>query len=382
MGYLLNEGEQYFFAKNTGKKPFKLDYDRSGTCGDEATLRRRRQLCIDAGLIRQATLGEVADELFTVEELKQKLKAAGQKVGGKKSELLDRLRSVDSSFDASLPVPEYWMLTHEGERIRSEIWQDVRAGEAVITMNVMALLTERRYDEAFRAYQEFVANDRTGMMCIDQASFHGFVGKMDALPGGEREQAIFSVMGGRPHYTRAAMSAQKSAYYQRDLLSYRQTPFTIGVEIHPSSGNDCSFACQYAGCYRLEDAPDFPFGPCGNDEDGLGCTCYWTSISDGKIVDEWKKPIRRHPDAGPLIERPPEPLTEDGIRRLAEVMNGMAGTSIQEEDIQNAIDNARNRGQLSNDNRSGRALVIDESVSKKHAAPGSFWAWLKSLVGL
>jgi len=342
MGYLLNEGEQYFFAKNTGKKPFKLDYDRSGTCGDGATLRRRRQLCIDAGLIRQATLDEVADELFTVEELKQRLKVAGQKMGGKKSDLLDRLRSVDSSIDASLPVSEYWMLTQEGERIRSEIWQDVRAGEAVTTMDVMALLTERRYDEAFRTYQAFVANDRTGMMCIDQASFHSFVEKMDALPGGEREQAIFSVMGGRPHYTQAAMSAQRAAYYQRDLLSYRRTPSAIGIEIHPSRGNDCSFSRQYAGCYRLEEAPDFPFGPCGQDEDGLGCTCYWTPIFDGKAVGEWKIPIRRHPDASPSIERAPSPQIDEY--------------------------------------QSGRAFSIDTSVCKKPEPSRGFWAWLKGVI--
>jgi hypothetical protein len=315
MGYLLNDSERYFFAKNTGKKPFKLDYDRSRTCDDAATLQRRKQLCVDAGLIRQATPDEVACELHTLEQFKSLLKVSGLKVGGNKQELLERLKAADPCFEASLPVADYWMLTSTGDVLRGEIWQAVRAGEAVITLEIMHLLSLRRYDEAFDTYWRFVATDFTGQQCVDRGTFEMFVEKMDKLPDGEREQAIFTVMGGRPHYTHAAMTAQKAAYYQRGLMQARETPGAIGIRIEPPPDGRCSKAAKYAGCYRLEEAPDYPFSPCSQDDDGLGCTCLWTTVfHDKDNICDWKSPVRQHPNAGPPIVMAHEPLNGAAIQ--------------------------------------------------------------------
>lgn len=103
------------------------------------------------------------------------------------------------------------------------------------------------------------------------------------------------------------LTAARGASYQRDLLSWRATTFVDGVKIEPSPSAECTYACRYAGCYRLEDAPDYPLGPCDNNPE-VGCLCGWYPIFRDESVAEWKSPDRRHRLAGTCIKSSPRPL--------------------------------------------------------------------------
>lgn len=92
-----------------------------------------------------------------------------------------------------------------------------------------------------------------------------------------------------------------SAAYERDLLEYRTKRYIVGIQIYESEGNKCQFSSSYAGCYRLEDAPDFPFGPCGHEPE-FYCLCFWTPVFEDDGVPDWKSPAHRHPLAGGRID--------------------------------------------------------------------------------
>ncbi|MDP2784383.1 MAG: hypothetical protein Q8O38_07320 [Sulfurimicrobium sp.] len=152
------------------------------------------------------------------------------------------------------------------------------------------------------------------------------------------------VLLGNGSYNPTAVEAQHGAAYERDLMQWREMPFVVGLKIIAKDDTKCAFAKQYAGHYRLEDAPDYPFGPCEQHKpeyEGF-CTCWWTSVMDDENpIEGWKIPDKRHPLAGGRIEVPPEPVTEDSIRALANILNIKS-----EEHIQGAISNVKRRGEL------------------------------------
>jgi hypothetical protein len=133
--------------------------------------------------------------------------------------------------------------------------------------------------------------------------------------------------------------------YERDLLAWRKAPFIAGIKIIARDDVSCATAQRMAGCYRMEDAPDYPFDGCemeSEDECGF-CLCWWECIFDDEQPEGgWKVPTKRHPLAGGRIEVPEEPITEARIRRLAEVMNTVLPPEgkIREEDIQTSMANS------------------------------------------
>jgi hypothetical protein len=165
------------------------------------------------------------------------------------------------------------------------------------------------------------------------------------LPVGERERVTLNVLLGRANHDPIAHQAQSGATYERDLLEYRKTWGVAGIRIEPSPNEPCANAKGYAGCYKLEDAPDYPFGPCemtGPEYEGF-CTCGWSAVfDDEKPKGGWKVPKKRHPLAGAHIETPPEPMTEDGIRSLAAALNNITDANI----IQIGIANSKRRGEF------------------------------------
>lgn len=120
----------------------------------------------------------------------------------------------------------------------------------------------------------------------------------------------------------------------------------IGIQIKPSPNLDCANAKDYVGYYKLEDAPDYPFGSCEMEAPGyeFECCCWWASVLEGEEPEGgWKVPKKRHPMAGSHIEVPEEPMTEKRVRRLAEVLNAVTESKIGESDIQTALVNGGTR---------------------------------------
>lgn len=139
-------------------------------------------------------------------------------------------------------------------------------------------------------------------------------------------------------YRDARRNPQTENLFQRDIEQWRREDYVIGVKISPGNGHICSCQEKFAGCYKLTDAPIIPPPDCDNE---FGCTCWWTAIfEDEKPPGGWKVPKKRHPLAGPQIEVPEEPMTEERVRRLAEVLNVATGANIDESHIQTALINS------------------------------------------
>jgi hypothetical protein len=123
-------------------------------------------------------------------------------------------------------------------------------------------------------------------------------------------------------------------------MSLRRTPFAAGIRIVAVEYTCCSQAKNYAGCYRLEDAPQYPFGPCDHIDhidEGDWCTCYWVFVADDESPEGgWKVPEQRHANAGPRIleePKPEEPMTLERMERLVNLVNSSSGTTLNAKEI-------------------------------------------------
>jgi hypothetical protein len=290
-----SEAHRIFFARRTHNSVFTPQYEDTwqATLGEDPTSVLRT--FVEDGLLAPASPFDAMEAAFTVPELKAKLKGLGFKVGGKKAELVSRLIAADNAFAESVAAGKY-VRTEEGKRVAEEIWQRVRQDEAWRDVDILHLLTGRRYGEAFDHFAAWNAERPSPDVLPDRAWFMSTAMDMDALPDGEREQAIHGLLVGRPHYSQGAMTTLHAAYYKRDLRQYLETPYIVGIKIEPSPAASCQQAADYAGCYRLEDAPDYPFGPCSYvEDDESACICCWYPIFDNETTGVvWKTPARRH----------------------------------------------------------------------------------------
>jgi hypothetical protein len=178
-------------------------------------------------------------------------------------------------------------------------------------------------------------------------------------------------------YERSELTKQHQLNHAAYLRSIRDCLGVIGIRVHPSPSSCCVFSKAYAGDYRLEDAPQIPPSLCSNEP---GCTCWATAIFDSEAatVGPWKKPIRRHPDAGPLIERTLQPITESDIRSLAGLLNSTTGAGIQEADIQASIANAKVYSAFAESSQNDTPASVAPVETQK---PRGLWAMLKGLFG-
>lgn len=345
---LPTQAHRLFFVKATSKTLFELlaaDYWQEKIGETDATYRR----CIAAGLIAPASVEQILDRGYKKEDLKPLLKDRGLKLSGKKAEMIGRLLESDPGWCwAQTENSRFYVRTPEGQRLADEIYNAIGSEAGEMEARLTLLIHDGHYEEAFRTWanwdedQVFPRDEWQGIdnRETDPSRFVQMAQRIETLlPVGRRERAIVNLLYGRGTFDPDLLSANHAAAYERDLISWREASFIVGLRIEgPKNGTECSFSSLYEGCYRLEDAPDYPFGLCDNEP---CCVCFWSFIADDEMAGvEWKIPERRHPQAGPHIERTPAPLTMEGLRELAQVTNGVTSAKITEADIQEAARNA------------------------------------------
>lgn len=339
---------RFFFIKATNRTTFKLlaaDYWADKVGEASATYQR----CIAEGLIAPASIEQIIDLNYKKEELKPLLKERNLKLSGKKDELIARLMAADPVWcKTQTEGSQLYVRTPAGQGLADEIYDTIGREEGEMEARLLLLVHDGKYEDAFRTWaawdedQVFPRDEWQGIDSreTDTRYFLEMAQRIEKLlPPGKRERAILNFLYGRVSYEPDMLAASHAAAYERDIMDGRKKPFIAGIRIHKTPHDDCSFAYLYEGCYRLEDAPAYPFGLC----DSESCTCWWTSVFDDEQPEGgWRVPAKRHPLAGGRIEVPPEPPTEESIRRLAEVMNTVLPPEgkIREEDIQKSLINS------------------------------------------
>lgn len=274
------------------------------------------QRFIKEGLIEVAPIESVFSNIFTVDQLKLHLKELGLKVGGKKADLVARIIAADTGWvQKQIQGRNLYTLTKEGRRLSDEINDVIGRESGEMEARLTLLIHDGFYKDAFRLWAEwdadqvFPRDEWSGLdnRKVDPSSFIQIAKSIASkLPVGDRERVILDVLKGNGSYNPTAILARHSADYERDIMEWRESSFVAGIKIIVREDTECAFAKQYAGCYLLEDTPDYPFGPCEqhNPEIDGFCTCWWQSVMDDeKPAGGWKVPDKRHRLAGPAIKR-------------------------------------------------------------------------------
>jgi hypothetical protein len=323
-GVLPTQAHRLFFVMSTSRTVFELSANGywAAKLGEPSDAVFRR--CIDAGLIATAVTQQILDRGYKMEELKPLLKARGIKSSGKKAEMIDRLIVSDPDWCKSQTnSSRFYVRTPDGQRLAEEICDGIGREKGKMEMRLTLLIHDGRYEEAFRTWTVWDEDEvfpRDEWLGIDNREtnpnyFVEMAHRIEKLlPVGKREQAILNFLYGRVSYEPDMLAATHAASYERDLIAWREAPFVVGIRIEgPNNGTECSFARLYEGCYRLEDAPDYPFGPCDNEP---CCVCFWSLIGDDETAGvEWKVPEHRHPMSGP--------------RKISEFNNRVVGDPIR-----------------------------------------------------
>lgn len=350
-----SKAHRLFFFEVTAPPVFTLDYQedywdkRLGEAGYDVL-----QRFIAEGLIEPVPLTRYVERGFTKEQITELLRSSGLKLSGKKAELAARLVVGDPEWARQQAQSRcIYERTAAGNEVEKTIAGEIGNENGELEAKLLLLIHDGLYEEAYWAWAAWDA-EQLDPLCnernVDDVwraensdDFVKMAQQIAAiLPEGERERLLTDwLMGERDFYEHSLMTQQHGKAYERDLVQWRKAPFVAGIQIHASpTNNQCSFAKHYEGCYRLEDAPDHPFGPCDQEP---CCTCGWECIfDDEQPAGGWNVPAKRHPQAGGRIEVPDEPITEERIRRLAEVMNTVLPPEgkIREEDIQKSLINS------------------------------------------
>lgn len=359
-------------------QPFNDEID----CDDPA---RFISECLNDGLIESCDALPFVERRYKKPELQVFCKQFGLKSSGTKFELVQRLKTGNPEwYEAEIGNCRFWKLTEFGEsvamRLAGEIGKESGEMEALLT----ELLLAKKVTEAWETWSawndlqpwpitpENQSSHETGYRPYSREDFEWVCSEaMMALPAGDAATFLAGLLMGRYMlYEQSEFTKRNQEYRTQNLLNIRSISSAIGLRVHESRNCHCVFSKAYAGDYRLEDAPLIPSSLCTNEP---CCTCFTTAIFDHDDVKDglWKTPIRRHPDAGPVVQREMQPLSDAGIRRLAEAMNNLAGTNIVEEDIRQAVENARARGEL----------VEEPKQEMVEQRPQGIWSRIKSLFG-
>lgn len=331
---LPSKAHRLFFIKSTSRSPFAFHANESwdGVLNEphgEAFTR-----FIDAGLIVPETDYRAIQATYTVDQLKDLLRARGLRLSGKKDDLLNRMREADPVWweGAARSVP-YFVRTREGQRIADTIYMEIGNESASMEIAVMDLIVEGRYSEACEARNEWSRQQVFGgptNSCDEFQEIAEFV--MARLERGDAIRALVNHVIGRANYEEKARSVFTAWYFQRDLIKFRQSSYIKGLRIIAPNDGFCGKAASHAANYRLRDAPSFPFKDC--DRDG-GCVCRWEPIFETESAGlVWRMSKERHPMSGGPLPRNDPPSTKASIRALGNMLGAT------EEDIQVAINKA------------------------------------------
>lgn len=283
----------------------------------------------EAGLIERLSVEAVIAAQLTVPALQEELRQRGLKVGGNKPELVRRLIDNDPEWAAALhAADDRFNRTPAGQALAEKIEAEAQHEDDELESALLALIKRGDYRQAQADYLRWCSERGENANDI-AADFDDHAARLaHKLPGIVAEHAILALLIGTwdPEFV-VRLTDSRAAAYERDLLQYRQAPYAAGIRIEPSHSSECTCAVKHSGCYRLEDAPDYPFGACDNYPES-GCMCFWTMVFKDDRVTEWKTPSHRHPKAGGYIERPLPPLTMESLRATGEIL-GASEAQIQ-----------------------------------------------------
>lgn len=302
-----SKAHELFFIDFSDQHVFLLAYDEGhwdkklGESG-YAVLQR----FIDEGLIEPIPLTHAIERLFKKEQIITFLRDRGLKHSGKKKELVARLVEGDPVWaKEQSKAYHFYQRTAAGNEIAKTIAGKIGGESGELEARLLSLIYDGKYGEAYSelALWDVEQVDPRGnernvddVWCAENSDeFVKMAQRVAAiLPQGERARFLIDWLAGRVDlYEHSPMTQQHGKAYERDLKQWGQTPFVAGLRIHVSPNCRCLFAKHYEGCYRLEDAPDHPFGPCDQEP---CCTCWWTAVfEDEQPEGGWKVPAKRHP---------------------------------------------------------------------------------------
>lgn len=316
--------------------------------------------CLNDNLIERESPFRVLAQRYRKPELQMICREYGLLAVGVKADLITRLlEGAPEWIRKETEFAQFWRLTATGHALAWRFAQEIGAESGALEATLMGLLLQGETVVAWRAWADWEASEpyqtvpetewpyNIGYRPFSEVEFVRVAGEaFSVLARGEAASFLAALLMNRHLlFEQSALTQQHQTSHAAYLMSLRECPGVIGVRVHQPKQHNCVFAKAYAGDYRLEDVPLLPPSLCNNEP---GCLCWMTGIFDSEavMVGSWKTPIRRDPNAGPPIVRPPEPLTEAGIRRLAVVLNSTCDLAIDEAAIQSSIRNARASGTL------------------------------------
>jgi hypothetical protein len=310
-----SKAHELFFIDFSDQHVFLLAYDEGhwdkklGESG-YAVLQR----FIDEGLIEPVPLTHAIERLFKKEQIITFLRDRGLKLSGKKEELVARLVEGDPVWaKEQSKAYHFYQRTAAGNEIAKTIAGKIGRESGELEARLLSLIYDGKYEEAYRKLASWDAEQvdpRGNERNVDYAwcaensdDFVKMAQRVAAiLPQGERARFLVDWLAGRVDlYEHSPMTQQHGKSYEHYLMDARRSRAdVVGIRIISSPSCRCSFAKKYEGCYRLEDAPDHPFGPCDNEP---CCLCWAACIFDDEQPEGgWKVPEKRHPLAGGKIE--------------------------------------------------------------------------------
>lgn len=348
---------KYFLVDLGDVQPFSLDLTDSQP---ESQRHAFLTKCLNDNLIERESPIRDLVQRYRKPELQVICREYGLSAIGVKADLISRLQEGAPEWvRKETEFAQFWRLTATGHELAWRFAQEIGAESGALEAKLMSLLLQGKTVVAWRAWADWEASEpykilpetewpyNIGYRPFSEVDFVRVAEEaFSVLEHGEAASFLAALLMNRHLlFEQSALTQQNQTSHAVYLMSLRECPGVIGVRIHQPKHHNCVFAKAYAGDYRLEDVPLLPPSLCNNEP---GCLCWMTGIFEleAMTVDSWKKPIRRDPNAGPPIVRPPEPLTEAGIRRLAVVLNSTCDLSIDESAIQSSIRNAQASGML------------------------------------
>lgn len=341
--------------------------------------------CFEDGLLEHPSPENSISKSFKVDEIKKICNEHGVSTSGRKSELISRL--IDAAPDWAFSVSgckEWFVLSDAGKKLLIVVSDELGKESGKLEASLLSLIRNGKYADAFSAWNDWdrgnafpsSIDDYPGSRPYSTVDFEKLAEDVVQVLGLSRgSRFLVDVLFDRRRIFDSTESGDINRKYHGEYLRNSIIhPDVVGVRIEPSPSpsNSCSFSKHYAGCYRIDNIPDIPPGPCDNEPN---CLCFASVIyADEAEGVEWKTPLRRHPLSEVSINPPcpPEPLTENGLRRLYQVTNELGITNLDDGKVQELVDNALEQGKLHDEVGNKRA------TEKKDRG---LLSWFKRLLG-
>jgi|SRR5882672_2673492 len=251
----------------------------------------------EEGHYRQCQLLETLALILTVPALKTMLKERSLKVGGNKSEMLNRVMEADAAalqiYAQRFPI---WMLTERAQVLQNEFRAEAMHEYAIARQQIESRLRMgdfcgacdewERYDcgQVFSVTERalgFNTQAQWRQSCLEDLKRIFASGATPAAIG-----LGISRMFGEPPSGLEQRSLNTAVAFARDVESFRSADYVIGVQIHMSPTGNCSACNEVIGYWRKTSVPIMPHPGCRKEG---GCLCFWTAIfKDDQLSGPWR----------------------------------------------------------------------------------------------